>query len=42
MCIISLYMFNYFCDKLFVKYTKEEQESDIDISDFYEIFNYNY
>lgn len=38
---MALAMFNYFCDKLFVKYTKEEQESDIDISDFYEIFNYN-
>lgn len=37
---MTLAMFNYFCDKVYIKYVKDEQDAEIDLDDFSDIYDY--
>lgn len=37
---MTLAMFNYFCDKVYIKYVKDEQNAEIDLDDFSDIYDY--
>lgn len=37
---MTLAMFNYFCNKVYIKYAKDEQDTEIDLDDFSDIYDY--
>ena len=37
---MTLAMFNYFGDKVYIKYVKDEQDTEIDLDDFSDIYDY--